>query len=43
MANNSDQAQTNTRIFHTIAAAEEALRQEQQRNDILSAKLDEKF
>ena len=46
MANDSDQAQTTTaneRSFYTIAAAEAALRQEQQRNDVLSAKLDEKF
>src|SRR5271155_2793145 len=44
----SDQAQTSvnppaTRLFYTLAAAEDVFRQEQQRNDVLSAKLDENF
>src|SRR5271154_666712 len=44
----SDQAQTSvnppaTRLFYTLAAAEDAFRQEPQRNDVLSAKLDENF
>ena len=46
MANDSEQAQTTTAnecSFYTIAAAEATLRQEQQRNDVLSTKLDEKF
>lgn len=47
MANDSDQAQTQPpsdpppRIFYSIAAAEDAYRQEQERNDALGAKIDD--
>ena len=45
MASGSDQTQTTInptgeRSFYTIAAAEEALRQEQQRNNTLNVKID---